>query len=110
MSDLVIVPRGWTPATVVREGRDATGRRVKRTYKRHEDTGQVNGYEHTHADGHQDAKVQIPTVTAEFHPSDFGMSRQQFMDFLGVTVKQFPPKKPRRQGGLVIPGEGISWH
>lgn len=82
---------------------------MQRTYKRHEDTGQVNGFEHQHADGRQDAVVEIPTVTAEFHPSDFGMTRQQFIDFLGATVKRFPAKKARRESGLIIPGEGISW-
>jgi hypothetical protein len=92
-----------------RQGRDAQGRRVQRTFKRHDGTGQINGYEHEHADGRQDALVQPPTVIAEFRPSDFGLTRQQFIELLGVNVRHFPPKQAHRSGGLIIPGEEITW-
>lgn len=106
---LLIVPKGWTPSRIVRQGRDVKGRRVQRTFKRHESTGKVTGHETQHADGRQDALVTAPTVTAEFRPSDFGLTRQQFLEVLAVNVRTFPPKQARRQGGLIIPGEGITW-
>lgn len=106
---LLIAAKGWTPMRIRRQGRDAQGRRVQRTYKRHESTGQVNGFEHETADGRQHALVQPPTVTAEFRPSDFGLTRAQFLELMRVNVTAFPPRQPRRQGGLVIPGEGITW-
>lgn len=107
---LLIAARGWTPSRIKRQGRDAQGRRVERIYKRHESTGQINGFEHRHADDRQSALVQPETVTAEFRPSDFGMTRQQFMELLRVNVNRFPKKARRSTSGLVIPGEDITWH
>lgn len=99
------------PSRIVRQGRDSEGRRVQRTYKRHDGTGRINGFEHETADGRQHAAVELPTVTAEVRPSDFGMTRRQMFDLLADLTRRFPPKPPRRtRSGLILPGEDITWH
>lgn len=105
---LLIVPKGWTPTRIRRQGRDRQGRRVQRTFKRHETTGRVNGFEHETADGRQHAALETETITAEFHPSDFGLTKQQFVELLKFNVRAFPTP-PRRHGRLIIPGQEMTW-
>lgn len=107
---LLIVPKGWTPSKIKRQGRDELGRRVQRTYKRHETTGKVNGFEHETAEGRQHSFCEFPTVSSEVRPSDFGMTKPQLLDLLAELKQRFPTRRAvRRNSGLVIPGEDITW-
>lgn len=106
---LVIMPKGWTPATVRREWRDERGRH-RVTYKRDDATGRIAGndrgagYEYNPPTtmgtaGIQHAVMRIPAVRVQLSASRFGLTVEQMR---AVVARKFSaPNRP--SSGLYLP-------
>lgn len=97
---LLIMPKGWTPASRSREWRDDRGwHRV--TVRTDDATGKTagnnygNSYEYLRPDGIQHARVRPPTVKYTLRASDFGLSVEEMR---AVVALKFSTPRP---SGLV---------
>lgn len=95
-------PTSVRPDTIVREGRDAHGRRVKRIYRRNTVTGQIGGFEHYHPAGNNDAAMGTPCLTVRLSARQFGMT----VDQLAACLEDMPVLQAKSRvtaAGILLP-------
>ncbi len=97
---LLMLGRPLRTDTVVREMRDAQGRRIKRVYKRHADTGNVHAHETYLPAGNNDALMRPPTTRVTLSAREFGMTQRQLAE---VVARAFPTVDRRTPAGLFLP-------